>query len=642
MMDGREFLFQHERKDLLCFLTCGSVDDGKSTLIGRLLHDSKNIYDDHLAGLQRDTIKHGSAGTEMDFSLLLDGLRAEREQGITIDVAYRYFSTPRRKFIIADTPGHEQYTRNMATGASNSNLAIILVDARHGILAQTKRHSFIVSLLGIQHLVLAVNKMDAVDYDERVYEQIKDDFASFAAKLRVSDLHVVPISALKGDNVVERGDNMPWFKGGPLLDYLENVHIASDYNLIDFRFPVQYVLRPDNNFRGYCGTVSSGIVRPGDEVIVLPTGQRTRIERVVTYDGDLKEAFAPQSVTLTISDQIDVSRGAMFVHPNNVPTVSNVFDAMVVWMAEEPMASDGQYFIKHTTNLIAANVERLHYRINVNTLHREGASQLELNEIGRCTVSLTRPLAFDPYASNRATGAFVIIDRLTNGTVGAGMILARRPNELLPAEDRSFPERNLSAKGLPSRVTSEARAERFGHSPVTLWLTGFPRSGKTTIANELEHRLFQDGYSPIVIDSNRIRRTVNADLGFSGAERSENLRRAAGVARLLNDSGQLVIAAFVSPYKVDRKRVKTTIGEDSFLLVHVNAPISICKERDTDGLYEKAEQGDIDNFTGVSAPYETPDEPDLVIDTSSTSPKQAVDEIMTLLEKSGFLQGKVS
>ena len=417
------YLKRQENKGLLRFLTCGSVDDGKSTLIGRLLHDSMLIYEDQLASIKKESEKSGSAGDELDLSLLVDGLAAEREQGITIDVAYRYFSTERRKFIIADTPGHEQYTRNMATGASNSDLAVILVDARYGILPQTKRHSFICSLLGIKHIVVAVNKMDLVDYSEDVFEKICDDYRSFSVRLEIDDIHFIPISALKGDNVVEASNKMTWFKSGPLLNYLETVHIASDRNLIDLRLPIQYVVRPDLNFRGFAGTMASGILRPGDEVVVLPGGQKSHVKKIVTFDGNLEEAFPPLSVTLTLEDEIDVSRGDIIARPDNQPRVGRELEAMIVWMAEQPMTPMNRYLFKHTSNMISGTVSMLRYRINVDTLEREDSKELKMNEVGRCRVSLERSIPFDPYKRNRTTGAFIIIDRLTFNTVGAGMII---------------------------------------------------------------------------------------------------------------------------------------------------------------------------------------------------------------------------
>lgn len=479
--DIHAYLARHQKKELLRFLTCGSVDDGKSTLIGRLLHDTKMIYEDQLAAVKRDSEKVGTTGAgEIDLALLTDGLKAEREQGITIDVAYRYFSTDRRKFIIADTPGHEQYTRNMATGASTCQLAIILIDARHGVMTQTRRHSFIVSLLGIRHVVVAINKMDLVDYSQEVFERIKADYTGFVAKLDLHDITFIPMSALKGDNVASKSDAIPWYSGPPLLDHLETVHIASDRNLTDFRFPVQYVIRPDLNFRGFAGTVASGVVRKGDEVMVLPSGKRSKVKSIVTYDGELEEAFAPQAVTLTLADEVDVSRGNMLVLPKNVPNVSSEIEAMVVWMAEQPLVPGRSYTIKQTTQQVTAEVSSFRYGVDVNTLEHRAIARLELNEVGHVQLSLTQPLACDPYRTNAATGAFILIDRLSNSTVGAGMILeagtGRGPGDAWVAE----PAANLKPRD--SLITPAEREQRFGQVPVTVLLVGLTGSGKGHIA----------------------------------------------------------------------------------------------------------------------------------------------------------------
>ena len=487
------YLKQHEHKELLRFLTCGSVDDGKSTLIGRLLYDSKMIYEDQLAAIEKDSVTLGSVGGDFDPALLTDGLKAEREQGITIDVAYRYFSTAKRKFIIADTPGHEQYTRNMATGASTCDLAIILIDARedHGVLTQTKRHSFIVSLLGIKHVIIAVNKMDLVDYSEERFEAIKSEYIDFATRLDMGDLHFVPMSALIGLNVVDQADvEMPWYNGPTLMHLLENVHIASDRNLIDLRFPVQFVNRPDLNFRGFCGTVASGRVRKGDEVMVLPSKKTSRVKSIVTYDGELEEAFAPLAVTLTMEDEIDVSRGDMIVRPDNVPKSDDSFDATLVWMSEEPMVPGKQYLIKQTSKVVSGTVTTLRYRIDVNTLHRADAPTLALNEIGRCQIQLNQPIAFDGYRGNPGTGAFIVIDRISNITVAAGMILRRSAGEKLDHWDDEASETLQTER---SNVSAEEREARYGQKPATVLLTGLSGAGKTTLAYALERRLFDSG-----------------------------------------------------------------------------------------------------------------------------------------------------
>lgn len=631
-----EYLAQHERKELLRFITCGSVDDGKSTLIGRLLYDSKLIYEDHLRKLEQDSVRHGTTGGRFDPALVTDGLKEEREQGITIDVAYRYFSTAQRKFIIADTPGHEQYTRNMATGASTADLAIILIDARNGVLTQTRRHSFIVSLLGIRHVVVTVNKMDLVDFRQDVFERIKADYVDFAARLDIPDLHFIPISALHGDNVVDRSSRMPWYDGPTLMGLLETVYIRSDRNLEDFRFPVQWVNRPHLDFRGYSGTIASGIIRRGEEVMVLPSRRTSRVRSIVTYDGCLEEAFAPQAVTITLEDEIDVSRGDMLVRPGNVPRISDRFEAMVVWMAEQPMVPGKQYLFKHTTKLVSGTVQRLRYRIDVNTLHRQEATQLALNEIGRCQINVNQPLAFDSYRRNRVTGAFIIIDRLTNATVGAGMIMDRATgDEGRPAWDE--PPRTETVVPTSSRVTAEERRIRYGQRPATVLLTGLTASGKSSIAQALERRLFDCGYLSVVLDGQNLRRGLSKDLGFSADDRSENLRRGAEIARLLNDSGLICIAAFVAPSEEVRQKVKQVVGPDRFLVVHVSAPIEVCRQRDQAGHYRQADEGLIAQFPGVSAPYEPPLHPDLVLQTDVYEVDQCVDQLMRLLAERGII-----
>jgi bifunctional enzyme CysN/CysC len=630
------YLAQHERKELLRFITCGSVDDGKSTLIGRLFYESKMIYEDQLAAITKDSSRYGTTGGEVDLALFTDGLEDERQQGITIDVAYRYFSTDRRKFIIADTPGHEQYTRNMATGASTADLAIILVDARHGVLPQTKRHSFIVSLLGIRHVVVAVNKMDIVGYDEQVFERIKRDYIDFASRLELPDVHFMPISALKGDNVVGPSPNMPWYTGSPLMPFLEGVYIGSDRNMEDFRFPVQLVLRPNLDFRGFSGTIASGIVRRGDELMTLPSRKKSRVKRIVTFDGDLEEAFAPQSVTLTLEDEIDSSRGDMLVRPGNVPKVDRRFDAMVVWMAEEPLVPGKQYLFKQTTKVVPGAVGTLRYRIDINTLHREPAPTLGLNEIGRCGVTLTAPIAFDSYRRNRSTGGFIMIDRLTNATVAAGMILDRERDEGAVAHWDAEPavDERVAATG---EVTADERAARFGQTPVTVLFTGLPGSGKTSLARAVERRLFDAGHAVTVLDGQGMRQGISRDLGFSADERSENLRRSAEVARLFNDAGIICLAAFVAPDAAVRERVAERVGTGRFLVVHVAAPVEVCRRRDSSGVYAKADVGAIADFPGVSAAYEPPATPDLVVPSHEWPIGRGVEAVIGLLEARGVL-----
>jgi len=635
--DIEAYLAQNERKELLRFLTAGSVDDGKSTLIGRLLHDSKMVYEDQLAAVKRDSERKGSAGGEVDLSLLMDGLKAEREQGITIDVAYRYFSTSKRKFIIADTPGHEQYTRNMATGASTCNLAIILVDARHGMMPQTRRHSFIVSLLGIKHVVVAINKMDLVGYSSEVYEQIKRDYTDFATKLEIGDLHFIPLSALKGDNVVDPSEQMPWYQGGTLMHYLETVHIASDRNLIDMRFPVQYVIRPHLNFRGFAGTVASGVVRVGDEVMAVPSGRKSKVTSIVTYDGDLTEAFAPMSVALTLADEVDVSRGDMLVHPGNVPRVDRTVEAMVVWMVEEPLVPGKTYTIKQTTRVAAGVVNTLRYRVDVNTLHRQDAPVLKMNEVGRVTLSLNQPLAFDPYRKNRATGAFIFIDRLTNSTVGAGMIIDREANLGFGQDHWSHTTEEDERETVAGEVTTAERSARYGQQPATILLTGLTGAGKTTIAHALERKLFASGRAVAVLDGRQMRQGISRDLGFSYGERSENLRRAIEVARLMNEAGLICICAFTAPDAAVRAKARDVVGSDRWLEVHVSAPLDFCKQRDTEGMYAKAEKGDIVEFPGVSASYDVPTSADLVLETDKLPIDACVDRLVALLEERGFI-----
>ncbi|MDY3561903.1 sulfate adenylyltransferase subunit CysN [Gemmata sp. JC673] len=628
--DIHAYLARHQRKELLRFLTCGSVDDGKSTLIGRLLHDTKMIYEDQLAAVKRDSEKVGTTGAgEIDLALLTDGLKAEREQGITIDVAYRYFSTDRRKFIIADTPGHEQYTRNMATGASTCQLAIILIDARHGVQTQTRRHSFIVSLLGIRHVVVAVNKMDLVGHSQEVFERIKDDYTGFVAKLGLPDITFIPMSALKGDNVASKSGAMPWYHGPALLDHLETVHIASDRNLTDLRFPVQYVIRPNLDFRGFAGTVASGIVRKGDEVMVLPSGKRSRVKSIVTYDGEQDEAFAPQAVTITLADEVDVSRGDVLVRPDNPPHVSRQIEAMVVWMAEQPFVPGRTYTLKQTTRQVTAEVAAFRYGVDVNTLEHRAVARLELNEVGHVQLSLTQPLACDPYRTNAATGAFILIDRLTNNTVGAGMILE--------AGGARQAEAVVTAKARESLIAPAERERRFGQKPVTVLLVGLTGSGKSRIAYALERRLWDEGRAVTVLYGQNMRHGLNRDLGFTADDRSENLRRSAEVAKLMNDAGVITVAAFVAPHEAVREKAKQLIGRDRVLEVFCTAPMEVLRARDQSGAYRLADEGKIAQMPGVTAAFEEPQSPDLVLRTDQIGVDEGIGRIVELMRSKGFL-----
>ena len=627
-----DFLERNASKDLLRFSAVGSVDDGKSTLIGRLLHDTKSIYEDQLSTLRADSARVGT-GPEIDFALLTDGLRAEREQGITIDVAYRYFSTPRRNFIIADTPGHEQYTRNMATGASTAHLAIILIDAAHGILTQTKRHSFIASLLGIPRLLVAVNKMDLVDHSQDVFDRIVGEFTEFATRLGIADLKFIPISALNGDNVVTWSPKMPWYHGESVLDHLESVYVGSDRNLIDLRLPVQYVIRPHQDFRGYAGQIASGVLKKGEEVLALPSMRTTRVKSILSYDGEHEYAFAPMSVTVTLEDEIDLSRGDLLVHPRNLPSVQSSFEAMLVWMADAPMETDRPYLLKHTSQTVKAVVKRVEYRVDVNTLSRVPSQALGLNEIGRVAFQTNQKLFLDPYKNNRLTGSFIVVDPIGNGTVAAGMIIDRMPESQLraPAGGLSAPKsENIRAEVSP--VSADARERLLGQRAVTIWMTGLSGSGKSSIAQELERRLHDEGRHVYVLDGDNLRFGLNRDLTFSRGDRSENIRRAAEVARLFNDAGTIVLVPIISPFREDRDRARAIVGADRFLEVYLSTPLSVCEARDVKGLYRKARAGEIAEFTGISSPYEVPEHPSFALDTSALGLVECADVLQRAIE----------
>ena len=625
------YVESHQQKDLLRFLTCGSVDDGKSTLIGRLLHDSQLIYEDVLASLEADSATQGSAGSHVDLALLMDGLRAEREQGITIDVAYRYFSTERRTFIIADTPGHPQYTRNMATGASTCDLAIILIDARHGVLPQTKRHSYIASLLGIRNVVAAVNKMDLVGWSHERFGEICEDYRSFAKALDFGEPYFLPMSALAGDNVVNESDNLEWFDGPPLLKYLETADLGSSVDLEHFRMPVQLVSRPDAEFRGYAGTVTSGFIRPGEKIVALPSGLSSTVERIVTFDGELDVAGPGRAVTLTLTDEIDISRGDLFVTPGDEPQRAHELDAMVVWMTEAEMEPGSTYLLQTTNAVSNCTVRSLRYRVDVDTGTHEQALGLGLNDIGRCVIGSDRELAFDPYASSRATGSFVLVDRLSNATVAAGMIIGAA-SVWDHAPDAALVRQR-------SEISDAERAIRFGQQPCTILLTGLTAAGKSTLATALERELFDRGKVSIRLDGENVRMGISRDLGFSAHERSENLRRVSEVARLVNGQGLIAIAALVAPDGEVRQRARDLVGTERYVEVFVDTPIDVCRERDPHGLYAMADSGEIPRFPGVSAPYDRPADADLRVDTSAQGVDECVAAIVRVLTERGFLRG---
>ena len=587
-----------DARPALRFLTCGSVDDGKSTLIGRLLYEQNLIFDDQLAALERDSKKHGTTGADVDFALLLDGLEAERAQGITIDVAYRYFTSKRRAFVVADTPGHEQYTRNMATGASNADLAVLLVDARKGLLSQTHRHAIIASMLGIRYVVLAVNKIDLLGFDPDVFAQIAASFKQFAGELGFKDIKAIPISARYGDNVSSRSERTPWYSGPHLLDYLEKVDVEDDRAAKPFRMPVQWVNRPNSEFRGFAGTIASGSARPGDEIAILPSGQTTRIKRIVGPGGDLDVAQARDAVTVTLGDEIDVARGDMFAALRDRPQVADQFVAHLVWMSNEHLFPGRSYFMKINNSTVAATVTEIKHRLDVNTLSKLAAKTLALNEVGVCNLSVGRPVAFDAYADNRDTGAFILIDRYTNETVAAGMIdfaLRRATN---------IHHHNLT-------VSKTERAKLMHHRPAVLWFTGLPGAGKSTIANLVEAGLHARGAHTVMLDGDNVRHGLNKDLGFTESDRVENIRRIGEVAKLMTEAGLIVLCSFISPFRAERLMVRELLGADEFIEIFVDAPIEDCIARDPKGLYRRALAGEIKNFTGVDQPYEVPEKPEL-------------------------------
>jgi bifunctional enzyme CysN/CysC len=617
--DIEAYLHAHEHKSLLRFLTCGSVDDGKSTLIGRLLYDSKMIFEDQLAALEADSKKVGTQGGEIDFALLVDGLAAEREQGITIDVAYRFFSTDKRKFIVADTPGHEQYTRNMVTGASTADAAIILIDARKGVLTQTRRHSYLVSLLGIRHVILAINKMDLVDWSHETFDAILADYRAFAEQIGIKAFHAIPMSALKGDNITAKSDKAPWYAGPPLMTLLETLEVEDDLQEKPFRMPVQWVNRPNLDFRGFSGLIASGTIAPGDKVKALPSGRESTVQRIVTFSGDLPRAVAGQSVTLTLADEIDVSRGDVLAASGDPPSVADQFEATIVWFDEEALLPGRPYLVKLGTRIVGAQITEPKYKVNVNTLEHLAAKRLELNEIGVCNLSLDAPVAFDPYTENKDLGGFILIDRLSNRTVGAGMLhFALRRSQ------------NIHWQALD--VNKAARAALKGQKGRVVWLTGLSGSGKSTIANLVEKRLHADGRHTYILDGDNVRHGLNKDLGFTDEDRVENIRRVAEVAKLMVDAGLIVLVSFISPFRAERRLAREMLAEGEFIEVFVDTPLAVAEQRDVKGLYKKARAGELKNFTGVDSPYEAPERPEIRIDTTTRTPAEAAEEIVRWLE----------
>ncbi len=622
--DLDQYLKSQEDKGMLRFITCGSVDDGKSTLIGRLLWDSKLLFEDQLATLTAESKRVGTQGGDIDYALLLDGLQAEREQGITIDVAYRFFATDKRKFIVADTPGHEQYTRNMVTGASTADLAVILVDARKGILTQTMRHSFLVSLLGIKQVVLAVNKMDLVEYDQKIFENLLGDYEAFATQLGFNAIQAIPLSALKGDNITSASENTSWYHGPTLLDHLEAVGIAEDLEDKPFRLPVQWVNRPNLDFRGFSGTVASGNIKVGDGIVEPASGQTSTVREIVTLDGNLEEAFAGQAVTITLNEEIDISRGDMLCSLHHRPATADQFEAKLVWMSEEELLPSRNYILKLGTSTTTARVSALKYKVNVNTLEQMAAKTLSLNEIGICNLALDKAISFDPYADNRETGSFILIDRFTNATVGAGVIdfaLRRADNIHWQSVD----------------IHKEARSDQKGQKASVLWFTGLSGSGKSTIANLVEKKLHSLGKHTYLLDGDNVRHGLNKDLGFTDADRVENIRRVGETAKLFVDAGLITLVSFISPFRSERQMARGLLEDGEFLEVFVDTPLEICEERDIKGLYAKARAGEIKNFTGIDSAYERPENAEIVIDGAEQQPEESADAIIEYLQSEGFI-----
>lgn len=623
--DIAKYLEQHEQKSLLRFITCGSVDDGKSTVIGRLLYESKMLFEDQLAAIEADSKKWGTQGGDIDFALLVDGLAAEREQGITIDVAYRFFSTDRRKFIVADTPGHEQYTRNMVTGASTADVAVILIDARKGVLTQTRRHSYLVSLIGIRKVVLAINKMDLVDFSQDTYRRIDDEYRAFAKQIGLTDITSIPLSGLKGDNMTTPSERTPWYHGPTLMGFLETCELDENRQQhAPFRLPVQWVNRPNLDFRGFAGMIAGGRIRPGDRVRVQPSGRESTVTRIVAHGGDLPLAVAGQSVTLTLADEVDISRGDVISRADSPAEVADQFECTLVWMADEPMLPGRPYLLKLGTRTVSASITEPKYKVNVNTLEHLAAKQLELNEIGVCNIALDRAVPFDAYRDNRDTGGFILIDRMTNNTVGAGMLhfaLRRAHNIHLQHVD----------------IDKAARALQKGQRPVVLWFTGLSGAGKSTIANGVEKRLHALGRHCYLLDGDNVRHGLNKDLGFTEADRVENVRRVAEVARLMVDAGLIVITAFISPFRAERMLARGRVEDGEFFEIHVDTPLAVAEQRDVKGLYAKARRGELRNFTGIDSPYEPPEAPELRVDTTTMTADEAADRVIALLRERGVI-----
>ncbi len=618
------YLDAQEHKSFLRFITCGSVDDGKSTLIGRLLYDSKLVYEDQLAAVEHDSKKSGTTGSKPDLALLVDGLAAEREQGITIDVAYRFFSTDKRKFIVADTPGHEQYTRNMATGASTADLAIILIDARNGVQVQTRRHSYIASLLGIRHVVVAINKMDLVDFSQHAFNSIEAEYRSFAEDLDFEEIVFIPMSALDGDNITRRSERCEWYDHKTLMEHLETVEITKARNDCGFRLPVQWVNRPDLDFRGYAGTIAAGTVKLGDEIIVTPSGQRSKVKAIVTQSGELEEAQADQAITLTLEDEIDISRGDLLCSKGNPAEQSDQFAAHLIWMNENMMFPGRQYLLKTNNQLVSATITELKHKVDVNNFAHEAGKTLALNEVGVCNISLAKPIAFDPYKDNRHTGSFVLINRQTNETVGVGMLdfsLRRAANVHWQALEVGKPE----------------RATQKHQKPAVLWFTGLSGAGKSTIANFVEKKLFDLGRHTYILDGDNVRHGLNNDLGFTDADRVENIRRVSETAKLMSDAGLITLVSFISPFRAERQMARALMDDGEFVEIYVNTPLEVAESRDVKGLYKKARAGELENFTGISSDYQPPRHAEIEVNTVGTSAEQAAEQIVDYLTEKGYL-----